>query len=357
MLNNSDINSLIDEFYAQQYIITDYQLQPYNIRLTNPWKTASSQFLYRQGLLVSLSIDGSSAGIGECAPMPEISTETLAQAQNYFFHEFSLIKGKVWKENLLSDLKLLPACRFALESILLNFIARQQNTSIAHLCNNNAAQLVKTNIMLGALDKKSLVKARHAEQQGFSCLKFKLGINDLKTDLYQLQHLLEHIHPDTIVRLDANKSWSFKQTQWLLKELQSYHQQIDSIEEPLLNYDRKNYQNLQGQSPIHLALDESFSSTMTFEQFPLKRLVLKPMAQGGIINTLKLAKLSQQQGIETIISSAIETGYGLEIISQCCAAINNDQYHGIATATWLEDTLIEPPVIQQGHTTIKEMIS
>jgi len=77
------------------------------------------------------------------------------------------------------------------------------------------------------------------------------------------------------------------------------------------------------------------------------------MAQGGILNTLKLAITAQKNNIETIITSAIETGYGLSIINQCCAALNNQQHHGLSTSSWLEDCLTPVAEIKQGKLTLK----
>ena len=76
------------------------------------------------------------------------------------------------------------------------------------------------------------------------------------------------------------------------------------------------------------------------------------MAQGGIINTLHLARQAQQSKIKTVITSSIETAYGLWPIVYLCAAINNQQFHGLATASWLENTLIEPPEIKHGIITL-----
>ena len=366
----NNVYALMDDFFSQKNTIIDCQIQPYNIKLTRPWKSASSHLTYRQGLLISLTIrssllaDGSSladdsiSSIAECAPLPEAGTETLAQAQNFLFHKFSQLRGKVLDKDFLSDLDLLPACRFALESIVLIFIARQQQKSIAQLLNPHPARFIKTNIMLGALHDNSLAQAKDAEKDGFSCLKFKLGINSITTEIQQLHQLLEQLGSDTSIRIDANKSWSFSETHYLLNELQAYQQQINAIEEPLSDYDQLNYRKLQDNTSISLALDESLSMALADKSFPtnypVKRIILKPMAYGGIIRTLELAEAAKKHNIECVITSAIETGYALEIISHCCAALDNNQHHGLATLSWLENPLISPIAIENGLMTIHD---
>jgi len=81
------IDSLIEDFYTKINIITAVQIQPYNIKLTTPWISASSHLIYRQGLLIKITINNTFSAIGECAPMPEAGTETLAQSENFFYHQ------------------------------------------------------------------------------------------------------------------------------------------------------------------------------------------------------------------------------------------------------------------------------
>jgi len=335
-------------------IIERYQLMPYNVRLKTPWQTAAATLFFRQGLLVKLSINESLFAIGECAPMEEIGTESLAQAQQFLDKKLSSISGKAIDLQLLSDMDLFPACRFALETAFLSLMAQHKRTNITHLLNpekSNTGSEVKVNAMLGGLNKDLLLLATQAEAQGFKCLKIKAGLNTIKHEAEILKHLLQQISPSTLIRLDANKSWSCKETEWLLNFLKPYENQIDSIEEPLKIFDQIAYQYLQNMTNINLALDESVTLS-SINKLPVKQLVLKPMAWGGIIKPFKLARQAQQSKIKTVITSSIETAHGLWPIVHLCAAINNEQFHGLATAAWLEDTLTEPPEINHGIITV-----
>ncbi len=369
MQNLSELHScLLNKFLQNKFIVTDYQLIPYTIKLKvpyqkelktphqkermAPWKTSNSSIHYRQGLLVRLIINKSLSITGECAPMPEIGTENLFQAQQFLQKKLPSLIGKPLGTDILSDMQALTACRFALETALLSLVATLNETNIAQLLNPEPAREVKVNAMLGSLDTNLITRAKQAEAQGFGCLKIKVGLSDIESEAAVLSNLLKQISPATVIRLDANKSWTLEQTEWLLgflqHKLEAHISQIDSIEEPLTTYNEKKYQYLQSKTTIALALDESFSSTSSLVQFPVRRLVLKPMAQGGIINTYHLARQVQEYKIETVFTSSIETGYGLWPIAYLCCAINNKQFHGLATAPWLENTLIKPPEIKHG---------
>ena len=348
-------DSLLDSH--SELIIQHYEITPYKIKLKRPLHTASSSLTVREGLLIKLTANNTCSAIGECAPMTEIGTESLTQAQQYLEKKLALIIGQPLSKELLLNMDDVPACRFALESALLSLLAQQSKKSIAFLLNsqlfkNECAPEIKVNTMLGALHKDINTQVKQAELNGFKCLKIKLGLNPIETEAEQLEDLFHTMSAATIIRLDANKSWTIKQSEWFVNFLKPYEHQIDSIEEPLKVFDKTAYKNLQDKTTIALALDESFSSTDTLKKFPVQRLILKPTAQGGLVKSLERVRQAQQFNIKTIITSSFESGYGLWAISYLCAAINNQQYHGIATASWLEDPLIKPPEISHGIITL-----
>jgi len=339
---------------ADKFIIKQVKISPYKIKLKHPLQTASSCLFFRQGFIVKISTQNAYTAYGECAPMSAVGTESLLQAEQFLEQKLTHITGQELSADLLQDMQDFPACRFALESILLSLKAQQSNKPLFQILNPELKKVkvkVKVNTMLGALDNNTVTQAKQAEAQGFHCLKIKLGLKPIAVEFTQLQSLLQQISGNTIIRLDANKSWTIEQSKWLLQQLKAYNNQIDSIEEPLKIFDNTAYRYLQSKTSIALALDESFSSSEALDSYPVQRLILKPAAQGGLVNTLQRVRQAQQRGIECIITSSIESGYGLWAISHCCAAVNNQQYHGIATASWLQDTLITPPEINNGWIT------
>ena len=138
----------------------------------------------------------------------------------------------------------------------------------------------------------------------------------------------------------------------IIDRLNNYTDKIDGLEEPLNHYNEKQYRELQQATAIPLALDESFSGNINHASasfnLPVRRLILKPTAIGGLIQSYRIAKIVQRHNIEVIITSSIETGYGLWANTCLAAAINNNQTHGLATGHWLENTLVPAPDINNG---------
>jgi len=332
--------------------LAGFQLIPYKIKLTTPWQTAKDTLIYREGMLLKLHTVTGLQGTGECAPLLAIGTETLQAAKkqlnNILPNLIGLTVSQIF-DRLKTDY---PAASFAIESALIDLQAKQQHTSVAKLINANAAADIKVNTMLGHLDNNILFKATQAEKQGFSVLKIKMGINPVDEELSRLEQLFKQLLPHTLLRLDANQAWDVDQSMKILDALGKYSEKIDSLEEPLNYYNTEQYRKLQHSTSIPLALDESFSMQTVHSpeivNFPLRRLIIKPIAIGSLLKCYRIAKTAQKHNIDVIITSSIETGYGLWANTCLAAAINNNQTHGLATGHWLEETLIPAPVINNG---------
>ena len=331
-------------------VVTETQLLPYSIPFRQNWVTSSFRLSHRKGFLIKLVINEHETVFGECAPMTEIGTESFSEAQTFLQIHLKSIQGKKLDENCLNQADAFPSCRFALETASLSLLDQFNKQPFYERLNPDYSRIIKTNIMLGALDDSILERTKEAEQEGFSCLKIKVGINNINEELNWLHKLIKSIQPKTRIRLDANKSWTMDQTEYLLEQLKKLKLEsfIDCIEEPLQQFDQKAYSYLQRNTCIPLALDESFLTNSSLHDYPVKRLVLKPMALGGVLKTWKLAQQAKKYKITTVITSSIESGYGLWPITYLCTALDNDQFHGLATANWLSDPLIQPPEIQHG---------
>ena len=62
-------------------IIQNISLEPYQIKLKQPFRTASGIHEIREGLIISIETDGHK-GFGEAAPMPGFSPDMLFECRN-----------------------------------------------------------------------------------------------------------------------------------------------------------------------------------------------------------------------------------------------------------------------------------
>lgn len=331
-----------------------WQLTPYRLPLHRPWRTTQSHFSHRQGWLVHLS-QGEHQGYGDCAPLPEAGTETAEQAESWLQQQLPQIQGLDANEALqrLPHHTDSPAARCGLEVALLDLIARQQNLPLSKILAPNAANSIPINGMIGALDNKTANRLKSALEQGYSILKLKVGMEGVEEELKQLSDLATQLPTGIQLRLDANRAWHIDEAHKFLHGIRGLP--IESLEEPLQSPDYETLQQLQSETTSALALDESlalFDLDELLKRQPVRRLILKPMAQGGLLPTLHIARQAHHSGLQSVITSVVESAVGIQACCHLAAVLNyelTEQTHGLSTCSWFSRNLGSPPLIEQGR--------
>ncbi|MGQ9659127.1 MAG: o-succinylbenzoate synthase, partial [Thermochromatium sp.] len=327
-------------------------LRPYELPLRRTWYSARGSLSRRCGWLVWVQADGLT-GYGDCAPLPSAGTETHEAAGALLERLIPGLPGQT-PETLQATLEAdniraaTPAACFALDCALADLASRRQGVSLRHWLTPAAVGRLEVNAMLGTLgqvDRQDLVSG---QAKGFRVVKLKVGV---ATPQSELEALLALVRPPTVgahlrLRLDANGAWSLDQARWFIERLIQNRLPIESLEEPLAEPDPERLAELQAHASFPLALDESLSTqlaTLDPAQLGVRRLVLKPAVLGGLRRTLALARRAQEAGIESVVTSLIESAAGLWPTVQLAAAIASPLAQGLATADWLADDLGQAP--------------
>lgn len=276
-----------------------------------------------------------------------------------------------------------PAAGFALESALTDLAARLAGVPLRRWLTPRAGDAVLVNATLGTLRDQTPACIVRACQAGYQVLKLKVGLDAPETEIAHLQGLATHLPPGACLRLDANGAWDYDQAARLILRLNDLP--IESLEEPLKIPDWQALASLQALARFPLALDESLhqdpgniagmaglpidrllgaethavpsSNTPSAELLaglsvdsllaagapPVRRLVLKPAAVGGLRRTLFLARKAADLGLEVVLTSLIESAAGLWPSLQLAAALSSSLAQGLATASWLGEDLGQVP--------------
>ncbi|HHH44970.1 MAG TPA: o-succinylbenzoate synthase [Gammaproteobacteria bacterium] len=247
-----------------------------------------------------------------------------------------------------------PAVRCALETALLDIGAQQQGMPLSRWLARDAAGRVAVNAACGCLDEGFAVRLAEALAKGYRVLKIKMGLFPLDEELKYLQRL--QLPGGVNLRLDANRAWSFDQAAQAIEACRSVP--VESLEEPLQAPDLAVLRVLQQQAPFPLALDESLTDRFVdtpAEELPVQRLVMKPTTMGGIRRVVERAQQAKRAGIDTVVTSTLETSVGLRAVAHVAAALNNELAHGIGTAEWLENP--DPALCpRRGVLTMRELL-
>jgi len=327
----------------------------YQLPLTRTWISYQGSLKQRNGWLIKLDA-GSYQGIGDCAPLASAGTETEGEAGVWLEQHIKQFHGKDVRSLLesLDSLEPPPAARCGIETALIDILAKQRGLSIAQWLNADASNKVKVNANLGRLDET--VTQRLDGGSGYPIIKLKVGIAPIEQELAWLHELAEILPEDTRLRLDANQGLRYEQARKFISALASLP--IESIEEPLANPDYEQLRQLQQETSIPLALDESikeFNLTELWQRPPVKRITLKPMVVGGLLPSLRMAQQAHAAEIDVIVTTTIDSAVGVWAATHLAAALGKKGHglaHGLATSQWLLSDIAEPPLIQHGAITL-----
>jgi o-succinylbenzoate synthase len=344
------------------------QLRPYRLPLRRPWQSARGQFSARCGWLVVARCDGVS-GYGDCAPLPEAGTETAVSAKHRLRHwcrSADRLDSDRLDDN--SALRMLlerladalpsetPAADCAVETALLDLQSRIVGLPLRHLLSVDAKASIAVNKVLGSAAALSRQQVSTALAQGWRVLKVKVGTAEPEQELRRLGEVAEILPDDALLRLDANGAWDWPTAAAYIDGL--HGMPVDCIEEPLAGAQDAELARLQASTPFALALDESLAKRpwpIDAARLPVRRLVLKPAAIGGLRPTLRLARAAMASGREVILTSVVESAAGLWATAQLAAASGSPLAHGLATADWLAHDLGPAPLARRGRLALPQI--
>jgi o-succinylbenzoate synthase len=327
----------------------------YRLLLRQAWHTHLGRLTERHGWIVELTTRDGSRGYGDCAPLPAAGSESAELAHAWLQQQLPTTLGQS-PDGVLATLALptaTPAARHALETALLDLLSQNEGLSLRHRLSVEAVDRLLINGSAGPLDAQSGERCFALIAQGFSVLKLKVGLAAVGQELSLLQGLCRQLPPQIRLRLDANGAWGLDEAKLFLDGVAGLA--IESLEEPLAEPDLQTLGLLQEQTRIALALDESlslFPRERLLSRPPVRRLILKPTVLGGLLPALSLAKQAARAGMETLVTSTLESALGLQAAAQLAAALPRTVpllAQGLATGGWFTNDLASGIAIEQGE--------
>ncbi|CDL81798.1 o-succinylbenzoate synthase [Xenorhabdus szentirmaii] len=280
----------------------------------------------RDGLLVHLRENGRD-GWGEISPLPEFSHETLDQAK-----ESTLEWLQQWCHNPVQDTmqpedSALPSVAFGVSCALAELngeLPEGADYRKAPLCTGDPDDVI---LRLGSLSDHKIAK-------------MKVGLYEAVRDGMVVNVMLEAV-PDLQLRLDANRSWTRLKAGGFAKYVNpDYRQRIAFLEEPCKT--REESLAFGRETGIAIAWDESVREAgFTVEaQDGVSAIIIKPTLVGSLARCRQLISEAHQSGLEAVISSSIETSFGLTQLARLAHWLTPDSVPGLDTLDLIQSQLI-----------------
>ena len=226
---------------------------PKTLHFREPAGTSRGVYRTRQVWYLWLTeVETGHSGVGECAPLPDLSCDALAdyeQVLGKLCRDFEA-KGRID----YSLFRSYPSMLFGLETALLHLKAGSLRLYQTPFSEGKAGIPINGLIWMGNFEEM-LRRIEEKMQAGFRCIKVKIGAIDFERELELLAHIRRHFSPDEIeLRVDANGAFLPEDAPEKLKALSRFH--LHSIEQPIRAGQWEAMKRLCESAPFPIALDE-----------------------------------------------------------------------------------------------------
>lgn len=194
-------------------------------------------------------------------------------------------------------------------------------------------------------------------QQGFSCIKMKIGAINFEEELALLKSIRQEFSKEEIeLRVDANGAFSPKDALKKLEALAKFD--LHSIEQPIKQGQLEEMTLLCKKTPLPIALDEELIGVFSFEEkqklittINPQYIILKPSLVGGFSGSKEWINLAEQNNIGWWITSALESNIGLNAIAQFTYTLQNKMPQGLGTGSLFTNNIESPLLVHNGNLT------
>jgi o-succinylbenzoate synthase len=320
------------------------RFQRYELQFKRPAGTSRGVYNSRPVWFLLLKENGRT-GIGECAPLAGLSTETPVQVEQ------ALSEICANPKSFLDDrtrLQHIPSVLFGLEMAWLDL----QNGGTQQLL-PSAFTEGKSGIPINGLiwmGEPDFMKSQIDEklEAGYRCLKLKIGALNFEKELELLRAIRQKYKANQIVlRVDANGAFQPNEALEKLQELAKLD--IHSIEQPIAAGQPDAMAGLCHQTPLPIALDEELigineriEKVQLLETICPQFLILKPSLHGGLLGCDEWIELANSRKIGWWITSYLESNIGLNAIAQWAFTKNVSMHQGLGTGQLFTNNFDSP---------------
>ena len=325
-------------------------IEPRLLHFKQPAGTSRGVYTKRRIWLLHLTDDAlpHREGIGECAPLPDLSCDALP---DYEQRLKELCRNMEQTGAIDYDLlRPYPSILFGMETALLHLQRGTIALSDSPFARGEEGIPINGLVWMGGFDEM-LRRLETKMEAGFRCVKLKIGAIDFEKELQLVRHIRRHFSAKEIeLRVDANGGFSTDDALDSLKRLAEYD--IHSIEQPIRQHQWEAMAALCAASPLPIALDEELigvndraGKQRLLDTIQPAYIILKPSLHGGMHGSREWIALTKERGIGSWITSALESNIGLNAIAHFAAATYGPHItmpQGLGTGALYTDNIAMP---------------
>lgn len=321
------------------------------LEFKRPSGTSRGILKTKETWFLTLEHDGK-IGYGECGILRTLSVDDVPEYESKL--KWMCENIYLGLNDLLKELIEFPSIQFGLEQAFLS-LAQSNPFELfpSDFTKNNAGIPINGLVWMG--DEQFMKTQIHEKlEQGFSCIKMKIGAIDFETELELLKSIRkEYSATDIELRVDANGAFLPATALEKLKRLSEL--ELHSIEQPIKQNQIDDMAKLCEQSPLAIALDEeligAFSVTdkeKIIQTIQPQYIILKPSLVGGFKGSEEWISIAKENSVDYWITSALESNIGLNAISQWTYTLNSKLPQGLGTGSMYTNNIDSPLEVKNG---------
>ena len=327
------------------------ELRVVNLPFVKPFGTSTHVWSCKEALLVKIEADGA-AGWGECVadPDPFYSYETTSTAR-HIITDFllPLVEPGVTVGELARRFRHVRGhgmAKATIENALLDLLARRQGVGL-HALLGGARKPVPSGISIGIQESVEALLAAVDEAVAQKYHRVKMKIMRGK-DVAWVAAVRERF-PHIALMVDANGDYRLSDAAHL-KALDAFG--LTMIEQPLSYSDIYQHAVLQRQLDTPICLDESIhdlDDAWSAMALGCRVINVKQGRVGGLLESVRIAHLAQERGVDVWSGGMDETGIGraanIHLQTVAGFSLPGDTSE---TRRYFAEDIVEPPVVLDG---------
>lgn len=292
-------------------------------------------------------------GIGECGLLRGLSIDDVPYYEEklkWTCNNINLGKDKLWEELIH-----FPSIQFGVEQAFLS-LKSDNPFELFHSVFTEKESRIPINGLIWMGDKGFMhEQIQQKLEEGFSCIKMKIGAIDFKTEIKLLGQIRKRFSKKEIeIRVDANGAFVPKEALEKLQVLSSFD--LHSIEQPIKQGSYLKMRELCIKTPLPIALDEELIDVFgvtekekLLQTIQPQYIIIKPSLVGGYKGSEEWITLAKKYDIGWWITSALESNIGLNAISQWTYTLKNSMPQGLGTGNLYTNNFESPLTVEKGY--------
>ena len=330
------------------------------VPLKKPFKTALRTVEAAEAVIVHLATQDGRSGFGEAPPTHVITGDTLDGIERaVHLIGAGLIGMDVRRREQLFDKlhKTLvgnTSAKAAVDMALYDLIAQQAGLPLTQYL-GGYRESIETDYTVSVNSPEEMAQdAEGYEQDGFTVLKVKVGIDTPEQDLKRIQAIRDRVGNKVTLRLDANQGWDPKSAVRTIRKMEDAGFDIELIEQPVPANDIEGMKFVTEHTMTPIMADESVFSPADAKRVLELRAAdlinIKLMKAGGIHRALKINALAETFGVPCMTGSMIETKLGLSAAAHFAASQPNITRFDFDAPLMLKEDLLPGGIQYRGKT-------